>query len=149
MKRTLFLVVLVAGCAHKPAAEIRHVPVFTLVAADAVEPDIPEGVDLGRCDHRGQRIVELLVELPRQQPRERAVERDSAKQKQDRDPACRDEQHPARQAAGMRRRGRRGGRLFARRRVRWDRTRGDGRLPIRRGRARRGRRGCSQVHGWL
>ena len=31
MKRTRFLVVLVAGCAHKPAAEIRHVPVFTPV----------------------------------------------------------------------------------------------------------------------
>jgi hypothetical protein len=75
-----------------------------LVAEWAVEPDVAERVDLGRGDHRRERVVERLVELADDEAGECPVQRDAADQQQDRDPAGRDQHHPARQAAGVRQR---------------------------------------------
>ena len=118
-------------------------------AQHAVEIDLAIQVDFRRHDHGVKEIFELIVEIALDQIGERAVECEASGQQQDKNPARRDRHHPARQTAlGPGRRVARSSRNHRFRRAPADRNgRRYERCGIRRAAGRRGRRGCSRVHG--
>ncbi len=145
---------LAADLPVEPAAGFQK----ALIAQRAVEVDLAESIDFGRGDHRGEDILELLVEIAFHLRGQRALERDPAAQQQHRNPPRRNQSHAAREAHALRI----SGRCYWGRHGLADGRHGFARgcfalLPgsrrqsgsgIRRAARRPGRRGCNRGHGW-
>ena len=133
-----------------------------LVAERAIEKHFAVRADFGRSDHRSEHIAKLIVEIARDEPGQRAIERETADQKQHDDPGRRDQHHAPRQRASMPQNGsgnarlrgasldgcRRSGTDHAGRRRAYARCSLRNRGSLSRGQDQRDRQGCSQVRGW-
>ena len=72
----------------------------TLVPERPVQEHFAVGTDLGRSDHRGQYIFQLIVEIAGYRVVQDPVQREAATEQQNHDPCGRNADHPAAKRAG-------------------------------------------------
>ena len=88
-----------------PAADLPVEPAIRLekplVAQRAVEEHLAIGADLGRGDHCGEHIAELLVEIARDQASQGAIEQQSAAEQEHADPRRGGNDHALLERAGV------------------------------------------------